>query len=92
MIGQVQGIMPKTTKRRAPRIEFTSPNYWFFSGFDTPFYNLLDLTNRWVVLSNQISWNDLVNMLNERNPPKATGRPSLNPDLRSDHQAYAQCI
>ncbi|WP_291373722.1 transposase [Cyclobacterium sp.] len=71
--------MRKTTKRRAPRSEYTSPNQLSFLGFETPFYNQLDPSNRWVVLSNQIPWDDLVNLFNKRNPPKATGRPSLNP-------------
>ncbi len=42
-------------------------------------YNQLDPSNCWVVLSNQIPWDVLVNMYNKRNPPKATGRPALNP-------------
>jgi transposase, IS5 family len=71
--------MRKTTKRRAPRSEYTSPNQLSFSGFETPFYNQLDPSNRWVVLSDQIPWDDLVNMFNKRNPPKGTGRPALNP-------------
>lgn len=71
--------MRKTTKRRAPRSEYTSPSQLSFSGFETPFYNQLDPSNRWVVLSNQIPWDVLVNMYNKRNPPKATGRPALNP-------------
>lgn len=79
MVGQVQANMRKTTKRRAPRIEYTSPNQLSLSGFGTPFHNQLDQTNRWLVLSNQIPWDDLVNMFNKRNPPKATGRPALNP-------------
>lgn len=71
--------MRKTTKRRAPRSEYTSPNQLSFSGFETPFYTQLDPSNRWVVLSNQIPWDDLVNMFNKRNPAKGTGRPALNP-------------
>ncbi|SHM65292.1 hypothetical protein SAMN04488057_102493, partial [Cyclobacterium lianum] len=71
--------MRKTTKRRAPRSEYTSPNQLSLSGFETPFYNQLAPSNRWVVLSKQIPWDDLVNMYSKRNPPKATGRPALNP-------------
>ena len=48
-------------------------------GFETPFYNQLDPTNRWIVLSRQIPWDDLVSLYNKHNPPKQTGRPSLNP-------------
>ncbi len=71
--------MRKTSKRRAPRSEYTSPNQLAFSGFETPFYNQPDPSNRWFVLSARIPWDDLANLFNRRNPPKATGRPALNP-------------
>jgi hypothetical protein len=71
--------MRKTSKRRAPRSQYTSISQLAFSGFETPFYNQLDPSNRWVVLSAQIPWDDLVNIFNKRNPPKQTGRPALNP-------------
>ncbi|HLU90408.1 MAG TPA: IS5 family transposase [Cyclobacteriaceae bacterium] len=71
--------MKKTTKRRAPRSEYSSPNQLSFPGFETPFYNQLDPNNRWVVLSSRIPWDDLVGLFNKRNPPKQTGRPALNP-------------
>jgi transposase, IS5 family len=76
---QVQGIMRKTPKRRAPRSEYISPNQLSLVGFETPFYNQLDPGNRWVLLSKQIPWDDLVSLFNKHNPPKRTGRPSLNP-------------
>ncbi len=75
----MQATMRKTSKRRAPRSEYTSPSQLAFSGFETPFYNQLDSSNRWVVLAAQIPWDDLVNLFNKRNPAKSTGRPSLNP-------------
>jgi transposase, IS5 family len=71
--------MQKTSKRRASRLEYSSPNQLTFSGFETPFHNQLDLNNRWVVLSSKIPWDHLVNLYNKANPPKATGRPALNP-------------
>ena len=71
--------MQKTSKRRAPRSEYTSQNQLSFTGFETPFYNGLDPSNRWVVLSSLIPWDELVSLFNKRNPPKSTGRPSLNP-------------
>ncbi len=46
--------MGKTSKRRASRSEYTSPSQLAFSGFETPFYNKLDPSNRWAVLSAQI--------------------------------------
>ncbi len=71
--------MAKTTKRRAPNSPYTSPRQLTLVGFQTPFYNQLDPSNRWVVLSAQIPWDDLINLFNKHNPPKSTGRPSLNP-------------
>ena len=75
----MQVTMQKTSKRRAPRSEYTSQSQLSFTGFETPFYNGLDPSNRWVVLSSQIPWDELVNLFNKRNPPKSTGRPALNP-------------
>src|SRR5690554_2322641 len=71
--------MQKKPKKRAPRSEYTSPSQLSFPGFETPFYNQLDPANRWVVLSTQIPWDDLVSLFNKHNPPKQTGRPALNP-------------
>lgn len=75
----MQGNMAKTTKRRAPRSEYSSPKQLTLIGFETPFYNQLDPKNRWVVLSNQIPWDDLVGLYLKHNPARETGRPSLNP-------------
>ena len=75
----MQVTMQNTSKRRAPRSEYTSQTQLSFTGFETPFYNGLDPSNRWVVLSSQIPWDELVNLFNKRNPPKSTGRPALNP-------------
>ncbi|WMJ72038.1 IS5 family transposase [Cytophagaceae bacterium ABcell3] len=71
--------MQKTPKRRAPRCEYSSPSQLSIIGFETPFHNQLDPNNRWVLLSNKIPWDELVNLYNKRNPPKKTGRPALNP-------------
>lgn len=71
--------MQKTPKRRAPRSEYTSQSQLSFTGFETPFYNGLDPSNRWVALSTLIPWDELVSLFNKRNPPKSTGRPALNP-------------
>src|SRR5690606_6163619 len=76
---QVQRTMQKKLKRRAPRSEYTSPSQLSLVGFETPFYNQLDPKNRWVILSNQIPWDDLVSLFKKHNPPKQTVRPALNP-------------
>lgn len=71
--------MAKTTKRRAPHREYSSPNQLTLTGFETPFYNHLDPNNRWVVLSRQIPWDEIVGLFLKHNPVRQTGRPSLNP-------------
>lgn len=75
----MQENMAKTSKKRAPRSSYVPSGQLTLSGFETPFYNQLDASNRWVVLSEQIPWDDLVNLFNKHNPPKQTGRPPLNP-------------
>ena len=69
--------MRKTSK--ACTAPYSSPNQLTLAGFQTPFYNQLDPTNRWVVLGAQIPWDDLVSLYNKHNPPKQTGRPALSP-------------
>jgi IS5 family transposase len=73
--------MAKTTKRRAPNSPYYSPNQLTLVGFQTPFHNQLDPSNRWVILSAQIPWDDLVNLFNKHHPAKSTGRPGLNPRI-----------
>lgn len=75
----MQENMAKTSKRRAPRSAYVPSGQLTLSGFETPFYNQLDPNNRWVILGKQIPWDDLVGLFNKHNPPKQTGRPSLNP-------------
>ena len=77
----MQRLMKKTSKRHAPRTDFVSTKQLVLEGFETPFYQQLDSTNRWVVLSHQIPWDDLVRLYNKHNKVKETGRPPLNPRL-----------
>ena len=71
--------MSKHSKRRALRSAYIPSSQLSLVGFETPFYNQLDSSNRWVVLSKQIPWDELVGLFNKHNPPKKAGRPSLNP-------------
>jgi len=73
--------MGKSSKRRAPRSEYTPSNQLTLVGFETPFHNQLDASNRWVLLSKRVPWDDLVSLYKKHNPPKGTGRPSLNPRI-----------
>lgn len=40
--------------------------------------SFFDPSNRWVVLSARILWDDLVNLFNKYHPAKSTSRPGLN--------------
>lgn len=77
----MQRQMEKTSKKPAPRLDYVSTNQLVLKGFETPFSKKLDPTNRWVVLSEQIPWDDLVRLYNKHNKQKVTGRPPLNPRL-----------
>ena len=46
-----------------------------------PMFARLDKTNRWVVLSNKIPWDDVVNIFYSFHPPKDTGRKGLSPRI-----------
>ena len=73
--------MSKSRKRRAPNQGYTPSSQLILEGFETPFYNNLDASNRWVILSEQIPWDSLVSLYNKHNPPKPTGRPPLSPRI-----------
>jgi hypothetical protein len=45
--------MNKTSKRRAPTPEYVSEKQLVLSGFETPFSQTLDKSNRWVYISNK---------------------------------------
>jgi transposase, IS5 family len=77
----VQRQMEKTSKKLAPRLDYVSTNQLVLKGFESPFSKQLDPANRWVVLSKQIPWDDLVRLYNKHNKQKETGRPPLNPRL-----------
>jgi len=73
--------MKKHSKRHAPNKQYVSVNQLEISGFESPFYQNLDSSNRWVRLANQIPWDELVSLYNKRHASKATGRPPLNPRI-----------
>ncbi|MFT7034208.1 MAG: hypothetical protein ACJA2S_002719 [Cyclobacteriaceae bacterium] len=70
--------------------QYVSVNQLEISGFESPFYQNLDSSNRWVCLTDQIPWDELVSLYNKRHASKATGRPPLNPRIMigAIHQAY----
>lgn len=71
--------MKKTRKRLAPKPVYTSPNQLVLPGFETPFERELDPSNRWVVLSKLLPWDDLCNLYYHHVGVKEKGRHPLNP-------------
>ena len=73
--------MNKTTKKRALSPEYVSPNQLILEGFETPFERTLDKTNRWVVLSGLIPWDEICSIYYKNVKISDTGRPGLNPRI-----------
>ena len=48
--------MAKAQKNRASKHPYISTQQITIEGFESPFSQLLDLNNRWVVLAHQIPW------------------------------------
>ncbi len=71
--------MKKTFKKRASSPDYISTSQLTFDGFESPFSQNLDPSNRWVVLSNKIPWDELSNIYLKQVKPKSTGRPGISP-------------
>jgi transposase, IS5 family len=77
----MQGNMTSPRKKRAQVPEYVSPNQLTLAGFESPFDQKLNPTNRWVVLAHLIPWDELCNMYFKFVPKRQTGRPPLNPRI-----------
>jgi len=71
--------MAKASKNRASKRDYSSPQQLILTGFESPFSNQLVSTNRWVILSNRIPWDNLVSTYNRQLSNKFTGAGSINP-------------
>lgn len=71
--------MAKAQKNRASKLAYTSPNQLTLVGFDSPFSNHLSTGNRWVVLSQKIPWDTLVNVYQKQMNNSETGADGINP-------------
>jgi hypothetical protein len=77
----VQGNMQNTSKNRAPSPKYVSAKQLTFSEFESPFERKLNPTNRWIILSKLLPWDELCSIYWKHIPEKATGRPALNPRI-----------
>jgi hypothetical protein len=77
----MQGKNVKTTvnptRKLAVSKKYISQNQLILEGFETPFEQKLTKNNRWVLLSKQIPWDDIV-ILYDRQFQSKEGRPPIN--------------
>ena len=71
--------MAKALKNRASKQGYVSPSQGIFPGFESPFSRHLNPTNRWVVLSKKIPWDELVSVYNKQMRNGQTGADGINP-------------
>ena len=79
MDNQVQGIMTKPKRKRAPTPTYVSPNQLTLDAFASPFTTQLKSTNRWVVLGDLIPWDEICGTYLKHVGIGRTGRPPLSP-------------
>jgi hypothetical protein len=73
--------MKTPSKKRAPVPQYTSPKQLTIAGFESPFERKLNSSNRWVVLSKLLPWDEICELYWQEVPEKSTGRPALNPRI-----------
>ncbi len=71
--------MAKASKTRASKQAYVSQNQLILSGFETPFDNKLDQSNRWIKLAHQIPWDNIVNVYTQTLFNDTTGASNINP-------------
>lgn len=71
--------MAKQRKKRAFTLKYVSPKQLTLEGFETPFDQSLNPTNRWVVLAKLIPWDEICNLYRKHVGISITGRPPINP-------------
>jgi len=71
--------MAKAQKNRASKHPYISPNQLTLVRFESPFSQLLDPTNRWVVLAKKIPWDVLVSTYEHSMQNSSMGADGINP-------------
>jgi len=71
--------MAKAQKNRASKNPYLSPSQLSLVGFESPFSQLLDPNNRWVVLAHKIPWDLLVSTYQIRFKNNTMGADGINP-------------
>jgi hypothetical protein len=71
--------MQKGTKKRASPPAYISTSQLVISGFETPFSQQLNPSNRWVVLAGKLPWDEICNVYTKQVGASHTGRPPISP-------------
>jgi hypothetical protein len=77
----VQGNMQNTSKNRAPAPKYVSAKQLSLAEFESPFERNLNPSNRWVILSKLLPWDELCSIYWKYVPEKGTGRTPLSPRI-----------
>jgi len=73
--------MQRGRKRHASAPFFVSQSQLVLSGFETPFSQKLNPSNRWVVLAGKIPWDEICNVYSKQAGISRTGRPPISPRM-----------
>lgn len=73
--------MQNTSKNRAPAPKYVSAKQLSLAEFESPFERNLNPSNRWVILSKLLPWDELCSIYWKYVPEKGTGRTPLNPRI-----------
>jgi hypothetical protein len=71
--------MAKASKTRASKQGYISPAQPSLPGFESPFSKHLNPSNRWIVLSKKIPWDELVSVYQKQMNNTKTGADGINP-------------
>jgi hypothetical protein len=71
--------MQKRYKKRADSPKYVSPKQLTIEGFETPFEQTLNPSNRWVVLANLIPWDEVCETYQKHKGYSPTGRHPISP-------------
>ena len=71
--------MARALKTRASKQAYISTKQVIIPGFETPFHKHLNPSNRWVVMSAKIPWDELVNVYQKQMHNSTTGADGINP-------------
>lgn len=70
--------MAKSSKTRASRLKYVSTSHVLIPGFETPFDQNLDPTNRWVIMAKNIPWDKLVRIYDSKIGKSNFGASKIN--------------